>query len=67
MSRHLTASGLFGYATAPILKQVRNWWLCRLENHYLMCADTEEKRVKEAQQNVAHYQKQAALARSARI
>jgi hypothetical protein len=48
-------------------RSVRNWWLRRREDHYLICADVEAKRAREAQQNVAFYQKQAAMARSARI
>lgn len=51
----------------PVLRQIRHWWLRRAEDHYLICADVEQKRVREAQQNVAYYQKQAALARSERI
>ncbi len=51
----------------PVLRQIRRWWLRRAEDHYLICADVEQKRVREAQQNVAYYQKQAALARSERI
>lgn len=50
----------------PILRVIRGWWLRRAEDHYLICADVEEARVREAQMNVAYYQKQAALARSAR-
>jgi hypothetical protein len=42
----------------------RNWWLRRAERHYLICADVEMQRAREAQMNVAHYQKRAALARS---
>lgn len=52
---------------SPVLRQIRHWWLRRAEDHYLICADVEQKRVREAQQNVAYYQKQAALARSERI
>ena len=52
---------------SPVLRQIRLWWLKRAEDHYLICADVEQKRVREAQQNVAYYQKQAAMARSLRI
>jgi hypothetical protein len=52
---------------SPVLRQIRQWWLKRAEDHYLICADVEQKRVREAQQNVAYYQKQAAMARSLRI
>jgi hypothetical protein len=52
---------------SPVLRQIRHWWLRRAEDHYLICADVEQKRAREAQQNVAYYQKQAAMARSLRI
>ncbi|HEX2531482.1 MAG TPA: hypothetical protein VHK70_08425 [Burkholderiaceae bacterium] len=50
----------------PIFRRIRRWWLTRAERHYLICADVEEQRAREAQMNVAYYQKRAALARSAR-
>jgi heme exporter protein D len=51
---------------APILRSIHHWWLQREEQHYLICADVEQQRAREAQMNVAYYQKRAALARSAR-
>ncbi|GAB3551005.1 hypothetical protein GCM10027343_34700 [Noviherbaspirillum agri] len=51
---------------APIMRSIHHWWLQRAERHYLICADVEQQRAKEAQMNVAYYQKRAALARSAR-
>jgi hypothetical protein len=51
----------------PALKVMRHWWLRRAERHYLICADVEQARMREAQQNQAYYQKRAALARSARM
>jgi hypothetical protein len=50
----------------PIVRSIQHWWLQRAERHYLICADVEEQRAREAQMNVAYYQKRAALARSAR-
>jgi hypothetical protein len=52
---------------APIFRSIHHWWLKRAERHYLICADVEEQRAREAQLNVAYYQKRAALARSARM
>jgi hypothetical protein len=52
---------------SPLLIGIRRWWLRRAETHYLICADIEQTRAREAQQNAAYYQKQAALARSARL
>ncbi|MDB5763528.1 MAG: hypothetical protein JWQ21_2523 [Herminiimonas sp.] len=52
---------------SPVLRTIRRWWLRRAEDHYLICADVELARAREAQLNVAYYQKQAALARSAQI
>lgn len=51
---------------SPVLRSIHRWWLQRAERHYLICADVEQQRAREAQQNVAYYQKRAALARSAR-
>jgi hypothetical protein len=51
---------------SPVLRGIHHWWLKRAEDHYLICADVEQARAREAHQNVAYYQKQAALARSAR-
>ncbi|MGV3654213.1 MAG: hypothetical protein ACO1N5_08335 [Noviherbaspirillum sp.] len=51
----------------PVLRLMRHWWLRRAERHYLICADVEQARMREAQQNLAYYQRRAALARSARM
>ncbi|HEY0846130.1 MAG TPA: hypothetical protein VGE12_12245 [Noviherbaspirillum sp.] len=51
---------------SPIFRSIHHWWLQRAERHYLICADVEQQRAREAQMNVAYYQKRAALARSAR-
>lgn len=53
-------------SVAPIFRSIHHWWLLRAERHYLICADVEQQRAREAQMNVAYYQKRAALARSAR-
>ncbi len=50
----------------PVVRSIHRWWLQRAEHHYLICADVEQQRAREAQMNVAYYQKRAALARSAR-
>jgi heme exporter protein D len=52
-------------ALAPLLQVLRRWWMQRIERHCLICADVEEQRARQAQQNVAYYQKQAAIARLA--
>lgn len=52
---------------SPIARSIYHWWLQRAEQHYLICADVEQQRAREAQMNVAYYQKRAALARSARL
>ncbi|WP_089399474.1 hypothetical protein [Noviherbaspirillum humi] len=75
LARSHTASGgmqelklpeLAGLAFAPLVRYLHNWWMQRAERHYLICADVELQRAREAQQNVAYYQKRAALARAAR-
>ena len=48
----------------PLRSLVLRWWWKRAESHYLICADVEQERVREAQQNAAYFQKKAALARS---
>ncbi|HVL76592.1 MAG TPA: hypothetical protein VM406_11300 [Noviherbaspirillum sp.] len=53
-------------SVSPILRSLHNWWLKRAERHYLICADVELQRMREAQMNIAYYQKRAAMARSAR-
>jgi len=57
---------LAALAFQPALRWIRRWWWRRAEDHYLICADVETARAHEAQLNAAWYQKQAALARSAR-
>jgi hypothetical protein len=51
----------------PIFRSIHHWWLKRAEHHFLICADVEEQRAREAQLNVAYYQKRAAIARSSRM
>lgn len=69
----LTASKEFKFpelamlSITPIVRSIHHWWLQRAERHYLICADVEQQRAREAQMNVAYYQKRAALARSARM
>lgn len=66
-SRDVRLSELATLSLSPLVRGVQNWWLQRAEKHFLMCAETELQRAREAQQNVAYYQKRAALARSSRI
>lgn len=54
-------------ALADLASGLRRWWLKRTERHYLICADVELQRMREAQMNLAYYQKRAAMARSARL
>ena len=56
-----------GMSLDLLARQLRRWWLARVERHCLICADVEERCARQAQQNVAYYQKQAALARSAQL
>ncbi|NEX59782.1 hypothetical protein [Noviherbaspirillum galbum] len=65
-SREFRLLELAMLSLSPILRHIHNWWLQRAERHYLICADVEQQRAREAQMNVAYYQKRAALARSAR-
>lgn len=65
-SKELKLQELAMISLSPILRSIHHWWLQRAERHYLICADVEQQRAREAQMNVAYYQKRAALARSAR-
>jgi hypothetical protein len=58
---------LASLSLTPVIRGIHRWWLQRAEQHYLICANVEEQRAREAQANVAYYQKRAALARSARM
>jgi hypothetical protein len=66
-AKELSFQELAMLSVSPILRNIHHWWLQRAEHHYLICADVEEARAREAQMNVAYYQKRAAMARSARI
>ncbi len=48
----------------PMLQKLRQWWLRRTEEHFLICAAVEHERACEAEENEAYYQKRAAMARS---
>lgn len=63
----MTISSLLGLWLRPKVNAVAYWAIERIERHNLICADVEEKRLKEAQLNVAHYQKRAAIARSNKL
>ena len=63
----MSAADLLDLSFGAMLRAVRRWWLARLERHYLICADVEEQREREARLNVAYYQKRAAMARSNRL
>jgi hypothetical protein len=67
VSKELKLPELAMLSLGPLVRGIQKWWLHRAERHYLMCAETELQRAREAQMNVAYYQKRAALARSARI
>jgi heme exporter protein D len=64
--KEVRLSELTMMSLSPLLRTIHNWWLQRAERHYLICADVEQERAREAQMNVAYYQKRAAMARSAR-
>lgn len=64
--RSIKLGELAGLSLSPLLRSVQNWWLRRAESHFLICADVELQRAREAQMNVAYYQKRAVMARSAR-
>lgn len=51
----------------PMTTAIRRWFYRRIENHCLMSAQVEAQRAKEAQDNIAYFQKRAAIARSNQI
>jgi heme exporter protein D len=65
-SRDFKLHELTMLSITPVLRRIHHWWLERTERHYLICADVEQQRAREAQMNAAYYQKRAALARAAR-
>ena len=65
-TKELKLQELAMMSISPLVRSIHHWWLQRAERHYLICADVEQQRAREAQMNVAYYQKRAALARSAR-
>lgn len=65
-SREVKLQDLTMLSLSPVLRSLHNWWLQRAERHFLICADVELQRMREAQMNIAYYQKRAAMARSAR-
>jgi hypothetical protein len=66
-AKDLSLGELAMLSVTPVIRSIHHWWLQRAEQHYLICANVEEQRAREAQANVAYYQKRAALARSARL
>lgn len=64
--REVKLQDLTMLSITPVLRSLHNWWLRRAERHFLICADVEMQRMREAEMNVAYYQKRAAMARSAR-
>jgi hypothetical protein len=48
----------------PMLQRLRSWWFCRLEEHYLICAEIERRHARQSEENEAYYQKRAATIRS---
>lgn len=60
----MTTTKLLTLWPSTIYRPIRRWWLERAEQHYLICADVEQQREREARMNVAYYQKRAAIARS---
>lgn len=67
IKRQISAIELLALALRPPVRFVRNWYLRRLEDHYLISAECEQVRSNQAANNVLYYQRQAALARSARL
>lgn len=61
----MSSTQIFAYWPQQVARSFSRWCYRRIEHHYLMCADVEQQRAREAQMNVAYYQKRAAMARSA--
>jgi hypothetical protein len=65
MNKNISLTQLMKLAPAPIIHGIRRWWYAHRETHFLICAQVEEQRAREAQKNAAYYHKRAAFARSA--
>lgn len=61
----MTGRALLSLSLSPVWQSIVLWWLQRAEHHYIICAQVEQHRAREANLNVAYYQKKAAIARSA--
>lgn len=60
----MTSRQILTYWPSTVQRSFSRWWNGQLERHYLMCAEVEQQRAKEAQHNAAFYQRQAAFARA---
>jgi hypothetical protein len=67
MNNDIPMAAFMNLSLNLIRRSILNWWLSRAERHYLICAESEMNIAREAQLNIAYYQKRAALARSARV
>ncbi|HJV52765.1 MAG TPA: hypothetical protein VJ652_14960 [Noviherbaspirillum sp.] len=63
----MTAGRLFSLSVEPAARALRRFWLSRVEQHYLISAEVEAAKARQANANAAYFQKKAALARSARL
>lgn len=63
----MTTAELTKLAPSTVYRAFLRMWFRITERHYLMCAEVEAQRAREAQMNVAYYQRKAAFARSAKL
>jgi hypothetical protein len=62
-----TNADLLNMVAAPLVRNLRHWLLRCYEDHCLISAEVETAKAREANKNVAYYQKRAALARAAQL
>lgn len=63
----MTARALLGLSLAQIFAALRRMHLKYVERHALMCAERARAEADNAMRVAAHYEKQAAMARSERM
>lgn len=61
----MTLNELLKLCTKPVREYLKNWWLERREQHYLVCAEHERQKASEASKNATYYQMEAVKARAA--
>ncbi len=55
---------LLGLCVARPRLAIKRWWLTKLEHHYLICAEVERAKEKQARTDARYYEMRAVLTRA---